>query len=101
MKLRCKDGDLAIIVGDFPGCEENLGVIVKVVGPTVWMSKVQLTCWHVYPVSRRKLWTIEPLEKEWVSKTNTVFHPDCMLMPIAGGSNSVTAQQKVKDSHPA
>ena len=33
MNLRCKDGDLAVVVGDFPGCEGNIGRIVQVKGP--------------------------------------------------------------------
>lgn len=28
--MRCKTGDLAIIVGEEPGFEENLGIIVKI-----------------------------------------------------------------------
>ena len=33
MTLRCKDGDLAFIVGELPGCEANIGRIVQVRGP--------------------------------------------------------------------
>jgi hypothetical protein len=32
MKLRCKHGDLAVIVGEYPGCEANIGRIVQVRG---------------------------------------------------------------------
>lgn len=28
--MRCKTGDLAIIIGEEPGFEENLGIIVKI-----------------------------------------------------------------------
>ncbi len=34
MGLKCKDGDMAVIVGDVPGCEGNVGRIVQVRGPT-------------------------------------------------------------------
>ena len=33
MALRCKHGDLAVIVGEYPGCEANIGRIVRVSGP--------------------------------------------------------------------
>jgi hypothetical protein len=33
MTLRCKHGDLAVIVGEYPGCEANIGRIVQVRGP--------------------------------------------------------------------
>jgi hypothetical protein len=26
MELRCKDGDLAVMIGDMPGCESNIGM---------------------------------------------------------------------------
>lgn len=34
MTLRCKHGDLAVIVGEYPGCEANIGRIVQVRGPS-------------------------------------------------------------------
>jgi hypothetical protein len=53
--MRCKDGDLAIIIQDIPGCEKNLGVIVKVIGPVIRHSATSMPCWQIKPVSRRKL----------------------------------------------
>ena len=42
--MRCKHGDLAIIVKDFEGCEGNLGLIVKVVGPAEHHPDTELIC---------------------------------------------------------
>ena len=84
--MRCKHGDLAIIVGDFPGCEGNLGIIVKVIGPPELHHPVQMVCWSIYPIKRRKLWLVDEawISKEPVSKHNTALHPDCWLLPIYG-----------------
>jgi len=97
MKLRCKDGDLAIIVEDFLGCEENLGVIVKVIGPPTRVKTCNLTCWYVYPITRRKLWVVDPLEKVRVSKTKTVLHPDRLLLPIMRKGNLVCQGEAVQE----
>jgi hypothetical protein len=33
VKLRCKDGDIAVITWDLPDCLENIGRLVQVRGP--------------------------------------------------------------------
>jgi len=84
--MRCKDGDLAVIVQDFEGCEGNLGVIVQVVGPARYPRGTTLICWQIKPVKRRKLWLTGsgPTAKEYITKKNTALHPDAWLMPIKG-----------------
>jgi hypothetical protein len=84
--MRCKDGDLAIIIQDIPGCEKNLGVIVKVIGPVIRHSATSMPCWQIKPVSRRKLWLASygPIANEFISKMNPAFHPDPWLLPING-----------------
>jgi hypothetical protein len=48
MTLRCKDGDLAVIVGELPGCEANIGRIVQVRGPAQWSEQCgNLMCWVI------------------------------------------------------
>ena len=48
MTLRCKDGDLAVIVGELPGCEANIGRIVQVRGPVQWSEQCgNLLCWLI------------------------------------------------------
>lgn len=103
MKLRCKHGDLAIIIGDFPGCEENLGVIVKVVGPPELHKGTQMICWDIYPVKRRKLWLLDgtTLFKTAISKNNRAFHPDCWLLPIKGSDHSSALGSKIEKGLPA
>ncbi len=90
--MRCKAGDLAVIVNDFKGCEANIGIIVEVEGPPQlhpWCGKV---VWSIRPVKRRKLWVLDVppgdmvLEHQWVSKKNRVQHPDEWLLPLGYGS---------------
>ena len=86
--MRCKAGDLAVIVNDFRGCEANIGIIVKVAGPPEvhpWCDKL---VWTVRPVKRRKLWVLGSppgdmvLERQWVSKKYPIQHPDEWLLPL-------------------
>ena len=84
--MRCKDGDLAIIVQDFPGCEGNLGVLVEVVGPPTSHPDTEHTVWLIKPLKRRKLWLLDedgPVHA-FISKKNEAVHPDPWLLPIRG-----------------
>lgn len=51
MTLRCKHGDLAIIVHKFEGCEGKLGVIVKVIGPPEPHPLTELICLQFVPAA--------------------------------------------------
>ena len=55
MTLRCKEGDLAVIVGEYPGCEANIGRIVQVRGPAQLTEQSRdLMSWIIRPISRKK-----------------------------------------------
>ncbi len=93
MELRCKDGDLAVIVGEMPGCESNIGRIVEVRGPAMLNHQCGLICWRIRTVTRKKLINLYPsgeLIAENVTWKSRTEHPDCWLIPIrppAGDSN--------------
>jgi len=56
MTLRCKHGDLAVIVGEYPGCEANIGRIVQVRGPAHLSEQSgELLCWVIRPITRKKM----------------------------------------------
>jgi hypothetical protein len=81
--LRCKDGDLAVIVGDVPGCEGNIGCIVEVRGPTIRLGGY--ICWLIKPISDRKIEIREfngVIVAETVIWRSRIRHPDCFLLPI-------------------
>jgi hypothetical protein len=93
--MRCKDGDLAIIVQDFEGCEGNLGVIVRVIGPATTHPATTMVCWQINPIKRRKLWLAgEPNRSEFISKMNPAFHPDPWLLPIKGEPKANESRKK-------
>jgi len=85
MNLRCRDGDLAVVVGDFPGCEGNIGRIVQVKGPVRTPKQYPLPCWRIKPINRRG-WLIAEndweVTKEVVIWRSGIIHPDCWLLPI-------------------
>jgi hypothetical protein len=86
MTLRCKDGDLAVIVGEYPGCEDNIGRIVMVRGPAeVTEQSCGLLSWVIRPISRAKmvnLYIPGILISEHVTWQKGIRMPDCWLIPI-------------------
>ena len=86
MTLRCKHGDLAVIVGEYPGCEANIGRIVQVRGPAVVTEQSGgLLSWIIKPVSRAKmvnLYIPDLLISEYVTWKKGIRMPDCWLIPI-------------------
>jgi hypothetical protein len=86
MVLRCKDGDLAIIVGELPGCEANIGRIVQVRGPAEPDEQFGgLMVWVIRPISSKKminLYTPNVLISERVTWKSNIKLADCWLIPI-------------------
>ena len=85
MQLRCKDGDLAIVIGDVRGCEGNIGRIVKVRGPSNIHPFVNKVCWKIKPISRKDYLVLElngTLTKAQITWKDDIVHPDCWLLPI-------------------
>lgn len=93
MGLRCKDGDMAVIVGDVPGCEDNIGCIVQVRGPTIKLSGY--ICWRIKPLDNRKLLIREyngVIVSEKVFWNSKIRHPDCFLLPIRPPENEKSVE---------
>jgi len=84
MKLRCKEGDIALVMRDEPQCKPNIGKLVRVAGPIKINQRGQAT------------WLIEPVKKDfWYSLTqgkelsfhivtfeSGIEHQDEWLLPI-------------------
>ena len=85
MNLRCKDGDLAIIVDDFDGCKGNIGLIVRVIGPAEIV--LEMTCWQIIPLSGQEMWLVDngKAEKALVTPSSQAILTD-KLSPIKGKS---------------
>ena len=80
--MKCKHGDLAIIVDDFEGCKGNIGLIVRVVGPSEIV--MDMACWKIIPLSNKGLWLWDEgkARKIIVSDTEEAQHPDKWLRPV-------------------
>jgi len=84
MKLRCKDGDIALVTQDEKGCEANIGKLVKVTGPVEKNIRGQAS-WLIEPLDRRLWWCVSTtgaLEYLAVTFKTGVDHPDAWLLPI-------------------
>ncbi len=85
MELKCKDGELALVIHDEPSCEENIGKVVQVSGPVEINRELQLPCWLIQPVHRND-WKVTTLLGEVVTQhvswESRVEHPDKWLMPL-------------------
>ncbi len=86
MKLRCKNGDLALVVHDESSCAANIGKLVRVKGPLNVNARLRLVCWLIEPV-KRELWhwvktKSGKIQVEVVTFASNVEHPDAWLMPL-------------------
>jgi len=84
MKTRCRPGDLAIILRDDPGYEENIGRIVEVHGPARQTCTMVLT-WLIVPVTRQPYAVCTRNGKLFdcaLTVEDEIEHPDDWMMPI-------------------
>ena len=84
--MRCKHGDLAVIVHDFASCGGNVGTTVQVIGPPIKHPDSPHLCWQIRPVSRTKLWLSgngKAAAYELITEENQAFHPDPWLEPVS------------------
>ncbi len=85
MKLICADGDLALVIYDEPGCDENIGKVVRISGPVEINRELQLACWLIRPLHAHR-WRVSTLQGELVTQRVTwksrVEHPDKWLLPL-------------------
>jgi hypothetical protein len=82
--MKCKHGDLAIIVNDFEGCKGNIGLLVRVIGPAEVI--MEMNCWQVIPLSGQKMWLIVEGKgyKQSITPKIQAILPDKWLRPIKG-----------------
>jgi len=85
MSLRCKAGDLALVIYDEPGCRANIGRVVELRGPVEINPRIGLQCWLIRPVGSNRRWRVE--DSGWVltqtvSWKSLIEHPDAWLLPL-------------------
>ena len=86
MKLRCKDGDMALVIHDTVECAANIGRLVRVHGPTrKSFLDESMQCWRISQLDAEP-WLIHEedgsVTSEIVTLVSRVFHRDEWLMPI-------------------
>jgi hypothetical protein len=92
--MKCKHGDLAIIVDDFDGCKGNIGLLVRVIGPAEII--MEMSCWQVIPMSGQKMWLIDEDKacKRTITPRIQAIHPDKWLKPIKGNSPALSRLER-------
>ena len=86
MKIRCKSGDLALVIHDEEACGQNIGRLVKVAGPLGLNQRLKKMCWLIEPVIAQPWHCLSPKKKHYkliVTFATDIEHPDEWLLPIA------------------
>lgn len=93
-QIRCKPGDLALVIHDIPECVKNVGRLVRVRGPLKLNRMYQLQCWLIEPVSGTDWYVDYYWEVRWCKDAAhlNLEHPDEWLMPLRPGGMHITAE---------
>ncbi len=102
MKLRCKDGDIAVITWDFPECLENIGRLVQVRGPVTMEDGVAY--WRIRTVTP-ELYAFRELDdsfgREHVTWSSRINHPDGWMIPLESDDDATGMDESVVLEEPA
>ena len=83
--LKCKDGDLAVVINDTIDCRQNLGRIVRLRGPVRILKPSGMLGWRIKPLHPTP-WGVTEINGRSVNALVTwqgcVYHEDAWLMPI-------------------
>jgi len=83
--LKCKDGDLAVVINDTIDCRQNLGRIVRLRGPVRELKPSGMLGWRIKPLHPIP-WGVTEVNgrsvKELVTWQSCVYQEDAWLMPI-------------------
>ncbi len=84
MNLQCKPGDLAIITREDPGCEANIGRVVRVRGPIKIYGDVGAT-WLIASTTPEP-WIYRVTDSNELHTDSTmpddIEHPDAWMVPL-------------------
>jgi hypothetical protein len=101
VKLRCKDGDIAMITWDLPECLENIGRLVQVRGPVAINGGVPH--WAISPVTP-ELYAFREIDDslayENVTWASRIEHPDEWMTPIQPEQESPVSEESSLTSQP-
>lgn len=85
MKLRCKDGGLALVVHDEASCRDNIGKVVRLSGPAQRNARWDKVCWLIEPIHPQPWHCVDARGRHYlryVTFDSGLEHPDEWLFPI-------------------
>ena len=97
-RIRCKPGDLALVIYDTPDCVKNVGRLVRIRGPLKLNLELLLECWLIQPLSPAPYYVSEltRTRRMVVKPTHSIEHPDRWLLPLrppsAGAKHRVVTE---------
>ncbi len=83
-KLRCREGDMALVIGEDPGYEENIGRVVTVYGP-VEINPTRGPSWLIVPASPHPWSVMERGDRKCIGHItldDRIEHADAWLLPL-------------------
>ena len=85
MNMKCRSGDIALVIHDEPGCIANVGHLLEVRGPAKIDPRKDMHCWQIQPL-HQQLWKVAETDgsitTEFVTWESRVTHPDQWLLPL-------------------
>lgn len=85
MTLKCKPGDLALVIQEESCCQSNVGRMVRVRGPVQMSPRYGLDAWLIKPIHPDP-WAVirtdDTVVMQRVGWHHSIEHPDAWLLPI-------------------
>lgn len=101
MAIRCKPGDIAVILYDEPECLANVGRLVRV-HPTLQRNlNLNLDCWLIEPLQDDPWYVSEiygTITVRPIKLSSQIEHPDAWMLPIQDGLPGAWKSTQVDDS---
>lgn len=102
MAMKCKAGDIAIVTADEPGCEANIGRLVRVHGPVGFSRALWLPTWLIEPLSGapwaccRHDGAVFLVHGEPNGFDDDMEHPDHWLMPVCRDADGMATHSRTE-----
>lgn len=102
MSLKCRAGDLAVVIQDEPGCEANVGQMVEVLRARADFPEAG-HWWVISPLGRSEWLCLDPVTQEttWLPTACTsILIEDPCLHPLRGLPKPKTVHAVEPTNHP-
>jgi len=98
MTIRCKVGDMAIIINEEPLCLENIGRVVEVTGPAA-ISIFGQVAWNISPAAGESIRIVNRLDevRMMLQGESDIALPDAWLQPIRPRAEDTKSREKEAD----